>query len=286
MYVDARCTDSVSLLNDNMYKMLQKAKLGQNFLVDHNARIRIVEALGDISEKIVVEIGPGKAAITELLATKAQKLIAVELDRQLASDLRERFAEPRAGTTIEILEQDILTVDLSSLCRGDEKLLVVGNLPYYITSDILLHLFRYHNSISRAVVMMQREVADRVAAAPGTRDYGVLSATTQLYARVERLLTLPPGAFSPPPQVHSSVLRLTFAPRFIELDVDADGFIAFLRQSFAQKRKTLHNNLRAATYEPAILSAAAETAQISLQARAEALPLEAMARLYKALHRS
>jgi 16S rRNA (adenine1518-N6/adenine1519-N6)-dimethyltransferase len=260
--------------------MPQKAKLGQNFLADRSARVRIVEALGDISKKTVVEIGPGKAAITELLAQKTSRLIAVELDRELAASLRQRFAEKH----VRVIEQDILTVDLDALRSSDETLMVVGNLPYYITSDILLHLFRYHNAISRAVVMMQREVADRVSAAPGTSDYGVLSATTQLYARVENLMTLPPEAFSPPPQVYSSVLRLTFAPRFEDLGVDAEGFIAFLRQCFAQKRKTMQNNLRAAGYEAAVVSQAAERAGVSLQARAEALPLEESARLYRALH--
>ena len=260
--------------------MPQKAKLGQNFLADRSARVRIVEALGDISKKTVVEIGPGKAAITELLAQKTSRLIAVELDRELAASLRQRFAEKH----VRVIEQDILTVDLDALRSSDETLMVVGNLPYYITSDIQLHLFRYHNAISRAVVMMQREVADRVSAAPGTSDYGVLSATTQLYARVENLMTLPPEAFSPPPQVYSSVLRLTFAPRFEDLGVDAEGFIAFLRQCFAQKRKTMQNNLRAAGYEAAVVSQAAERAGVSLQARAEALPLEESARLYRALH--
>ena len=268
--------------------MPQKAKLGQNFLADRSARARIVEALGDISEKTVVEIGPGKAAITELLAQKTSRLIAVELDRELAASLRQRFAE----RPVRVIEQDILTVDLDSLRNydekllpaSDEKLMVVGNLPYYITSDILLHLFRYHDAISRAVVMMQREVADRVSAAPGSSDYGVLSATTQLYARVENLMTLPPEAFSPPPQVHSSVLRLTFAPRFEELGVDAEGFIAFLRQCFAQKRKTMQNNLRAAGYDAAVVSQAAGRAGVSLQARAEALPLEESAGLYRALN--
>ncbi len=270
----------VSLSVINLNKMPQKAKLGQNFLVDPSARIRIVEALGDISQKTVVEIGPGKAAITELLAQRARKLIAVELDRELAPLLSEKFTD----APVEIIEQDILTVDLAAL-RGssEDKLLVVGNLPYYITSDILLHLFRYHDAISRAVVMMQREVGDRVAAAPGSSDYGSLSATTQLYAKVEDLLTLPPNAFSPPPKVHSSVLRLTFAPRFEELHVDPQGFIAFLRQCFAQKRKTLANNLRAAGVEAARISAAAASAGISPLARAEALPLEAMAKLYRSL---
>jgi 16S rRNA (adenine1518-N6/adenine1519-N6)-dimethyltransferase len=259
--------------------MPQKAKLGQNFLADRAARLRIVEALGDISQKTVVEIGPGKAAITEILAQKTQHLICVELDRDLAASLREQFA----ATPVCIIEQDILTVDLAGLRNNDEKLLVVGNLPYYITSDILLHLFRYHDAISRAVIMMQREVADRVAAAPGSSDYGLLSATTQLYARVEKLMTLPPEAFSPPPQVYSSVLRLTLAPRFEELGIDAEGFIAFLRQCFAQKRKTMQNNLRAAGYDSTVVQQAAERAGVSLKARAEALPLEAAASLYRAL---
>jgi 16S rRNA (adenine1518-N6/adenine1519-N6)-dimethyltransferase len=266
--------------------MPQKAKLGQNFLSDRNARIRIVEALGDISNQTVVEIGPGKAAITEILAAKAKRLIAVELDRELAADLRVRFAQPLPETSIEILGQDILTVDLAALRLGDEKLMVVGNLPYYITSDILLHLCRYHDSISRAVVMMQREVADRVAASPGSRDYGLLSVTVQLYAQVEKLMTLPPGAFSPPPQVHSSVLRLTFAPRFSELGVSIEGFIPFLRQSFAQKRKTISNNLRAAGYDPATIQSAATQAGVSLQSRAEALSLEELAGLYQALSKA
>lgn len=261
--------------------MPQKAKLGQNFLVDRNAGTRIVEALGDISEKTVVEIGPGKAAITGILAQKAHRLIAVELEPKLAADLKRKFA----GSQVEVVNQDILTVDLASLRSSGEKLLVVGNLPYYITSDILLHLFRHHGAISRAVVMMQREVADRVAAAPGSRDYGLLSATTQLYARVEKLMTLPPGAFSPPPKVYSSVLRLTFAPRFAELSVDAQGFIAFLRQCFAQKRKTVLNNLRAAGFAPSSIASATEAVAISPQARAEALPLEAMAELYRTLQR-
>jgi 16S rRNA (adenine1518-N6/adenine1519-N6)-dimethyltransferase len=264
---------------NNLNKMPQKAKLGQNFLVDRGARSRIVEALGDISVKTVVEIGPGKAAITELLAGKAGRLIAVELDRELAPKLAERFAGPQ----IEVIERDILTVDLASLRQGDEKLLVVGNLPYYITSDILLHLFHHHEAISRAVVMMQREVADRVAAAPGSRDYGLLSATTQLYARVEKLMTLPPGAFSPPPQVYSSVLRLTFAPRFEELSVDHEDFIAFLRLCFAQKRKTLLNNLRAAGFEASKIAEVTEASAVSPQARAEALSLETMAALYRAI---
>ena len=214
----------------------KKPKLGQNFLVNFQACAAIADALGDLSQRTVVEIGPGRGAITEMLAARARRLIAIELDRELAPLLRERFADRQQ---VSILETDVLKVDFDALREGDEKLAVVGNLPYYITSDILLRLFHFHAAIDRAVIMVQREVADRVAAAPGTRDYGMLSATTQLYARVEKVLTLPPADFSPPPEVHSTVLRLTMAPRWDELKVDANGFFPFLRAGFAQKRKTL-----------------------------------------------
>ena len=240
----------------------------------------IVQALGDISQQTVVEIGPGAGAITELLAARAKRLIAIELDRELAPRLREQFA---AQPSVEVLEADVLTVDLATLSGDGEKLSVVGNLPYYITSDILLRLFHFHASVARAVIMVQREVADRVAAVPGTRDYGLLSATTQLYAKVERVLTLPPEAFMPPPDVYSTVLRLEMEPRFAELGVEAEPFLAFLKQCFVQKRKMLAKNLRAAGYESSAVVQAMETAGILSTARAEELGLEAMARLWSVL---
>jgi 16S rRNA (adenine1518-N6/adenine1519-N6)-dimethyltransferase len=172
------------------------------------------------------------------------------------------------------------------LRQGDEKIAVVGNLPYYITSDILLRLFHFHEAISRAVVMVQREVADRVAAVPGTRDYGLLSATAQLYARVEKVRTLPPEAFEPPPEVHSTVLRLTMHPRFAELGVEAGSgseFIGFLKAGFAQKRKTLGKNLRAAGFDASRVAMTMEMAAIPGMARAEEIELERMAWLWKEL---
>ncbi|NUQ28589.1 MAG: ribosomal RNA small subunit methyltransferase A [Acidobacteriaceae bacterium] len=257
-----------------------KPKLGQNFLVDDSARYRIADALGDIGHRIVLEIGPGKGAITEILAGRAGRLIAIELDNELAPVLTARYADREH---IRVVHQDILETDLTSLIPAGEKADVVGNLPYYITSDILLHLFAASGHLGRAVVMMQREVAERVAATPGNRDYGLLSATSQLYCRVENLFTLPPGAFSPPPEVYSTVLRFTFAPRFHELGIDdASAFDRFLKQSFAQKRKTLSNNLRSAGYEMQQLTAV-WPASIPPQARAEALSLEQMAELYRAL---
>ena len=259
----------------------RKPKLGQNFLTDDRARARIAEALGDSSTRTVVEIGPGHGAITTLLAPRCRRLIAIELDPALAAELRFRF---RLQPHVEIVEADILAVDFRALIPAGETADVLGNLPYYITSEILLRLFAAAREglLTRAVLMMQREVADRLTAAPGVRDYGLLSATTQMHAHVESLFTLPPDAFSPPPDVFSTVLRLEFTPRFAELQVDFAPFDAFLRQCFAQKRKTLANNLRAAGFAAELLR---ETwpAAIAPLARAESIPLEPLAAFYRAL---
>jgi 16S rRNA (adenine1518-N6/adenine1519-N6)-dimethyltransferase len=257
-----------------------KPKLGQNFLVDPAACRAIVDALGDISGDTVIEIGPGSGALTQTLASRAHRLIAIELDRELASRLRSEFP------AIEVIEADVLKVNISALRTPPEKLHVVGNLPYYITSPILLHLFEHSDSIANAVLMMQREVADRVVASPGSRDYGLLSATAQLYARIERILTLPPTAFMPPPEVHSTVLRLTMQPRFAELGVETETLLPFLRQSFAQKRKTLSKNLRAAGFNTVRIAEALKAADVPPTARAEELSVERMAVLWRALQQN
>lgn len=258
-----------------------KPKLGQNFLVDDAARHRIADALGDVPERLVIEIGPGHGAITSILADRARKLICIELDRSLAPELRFRF---RNHSNVEIVEADVLKTDLSALVPAGEKACVIGNLPYYITSDILLHLFAHSDALDLAIVMMQREVADRVAATPGTRDFGLLSATAQMYAAVNALFTLPPSAFSPPPDVYSTVLRMRFAPRFAELGIeDRMAFDRFLKQCFQQKRKTLGNNLRASGYSPLQIEDACGKADIVPGTRAEALPLDRFAVLFRSL---
>ena len=272
----------------------QKPKLGQNFLVDPDAMQRIVEALGDISATTVVEIGPGDAALTELLARRAGRLIAVELDRVLAAQLRMRFTPM---PNVEILEADILQVDLGTVLgstpgplrdlrpTGLFKARVVGNLPYYITSDILLKLFSAAARIEMMVLMVQREVAERVVAAPGSRDYGLLSATAQMYGNVEMLFDLGPESFKPPPKVRSAVFRLAVHPRFAELEVDEAGFLKFLKTLFAQKRKTISNNLKAA-YDSRATASALANARIAPSMRAEAVSLEDMARLYRELKKT
>jgi len=271
-----------------------KPKLGQHFLADDSFALQIVDTLGDVSQNTVLEIGPGRGILSSLLAKRVRRLIAVELDRVLAAQLRLRFG---MFPNVEVIEADILSIDFDSLFGPKpglrrpgielrpEPVKVIGNLPYYITSDILLRLFEYSKYFETIVILVQREVADRIAAKPGSRDYGLLSATAQLYARVEKLFSLPPTAFAPPPKVHSTVLRLTIAPRQEELGVAGDGFIDFLKLSFGQKRKTLWNNLKA-NYPEAQLRAALASAKVRPAARAETLTLEDNAALYHALRQN
>jgi 16S rRNA (adenine1518-N6/adenine1519-N6)-dimethyltransferase len=257
-----------------------KPKLGQNFLNDPQAAERIAASLGDVAGRTVIEIGPGSGAITGALAARAGHVVAVELDPAFALSLQGQFPPGR----VTVLQQDILRFDFAAAAaRAGAKLRVAGNLPYYMTSPILLKLAASDAALDLAVLMVQREVADRVTAAPGSRDYGLLSVTVQLYGPAEPLFTLPPSAFTPPPDVHSTVFRWRFAPRFAELGVEADGFLRFVRQAFAQKRKTLANNLRAAGVAPHAAAAAMELAQVDPRARAEALPIEALAALWRAL---
>ena len=256
--------------------MPSKPKLGQNFLHDSQAIERIANALGDLSGGTVIEIGPGRGAITRALAARAERVIAIELDPDLAAYLRDQFPAGRVG----VVQADVLTFDFArAAAEAGKPLPVAGNLPYYITSPILLKLAESHASLDRAVLMVQRELADRIVAAPGSRDYGVLSVTVQMYGPVEPLFTLPPGAFSPPPEVYSTVFRWRFALRFAELGVEEADFLRFVRQAFAQKRKTLANNLRAAGYAASPIQAALLAASVPAQVRAEALSLEQLARM-------
>ncbi len=271
----------------------RKPKLGQNFLADPGAAERIVDALGDLAGATVLEIGAGRGALTRLLAERAERVVAIEIDRVLAAQLGMQFGKRR---NVEVIEGDVLAMDLATLIAlhpGDliprltalPKARVVGNLPYHITSPILMRLFRFAGMLEKIVITVQREVGARIAARPGSRDYGVLSAATQLFARVEKLFTLPPGAFSPAPKVHSTVLRLTVEPRAEALGVPADAFVEFLKLCFAQKRKTLANNLKAAHDLDTVRDALA-AARIRRDARAEALTLEQTAAMFRALRGS
>jgi 16S rRNA (adenine1518-N6/adenine1519-N6)-dimethyltransferase len=271
----------------------RKPKLGQHFLTDRNAVQTIVEALGKIDDQVVIEIGPGRGALTELLLSRAGHLITIELDHVLAAQMRLKYSRFQ---NLEVVEGDFLQIEIPTLLHHKPGLLndripgspvqmtarVVGNIPYYITSDILLKLFDCHRHFDRFVLMMQKEVADRILAKPGSSDYGLLSATAQLYTRVEKILTLPPGAFNPPPKVHSMVLRFETAPRLAELRVPEREFIEFLKLSFSQKRKTLLNNLKQ-RYSDSHLKAAMKEAGLKADVRAEAISLEQSAALFRSL---
>jgi 16S rRNA (adenine1518-N6/adenine1519-N6)-dimethyltransferase len=269
----------------------KKPKLGQHFLDDPSVGSRIVEALGDLSHSTVLEIGPGRGALTSMLGRRARRVIAVEADRVLAAQLRMKFS---LVPNLEIIEGDILAVDLDTLFgpkpgttrpgmeQAPDRVRVVGNLPYFITSDILLRLFEYRKYFETIVLMVQKEVADRLAAHPGTKDYGLLTATAQLYSRVEKLFEVPPTSFSPPPKVHSAVVRLVLVPRLEKLGVNEAEFMNFLKLSFAQKRKTLWNNLKV-RYASEDLTGAMKRARIQPSIRAEALSLEPMAALFREL---
>jgi 16S rRNA (adenine1518-N6/adenine1519-N6)-dimethyltransferase len=270
-------------------KPAKKAKLGQNFLRDQSAVRRIVDALGDVSSGLVIEIGPGEGMITHPLSAKAAKIVAIELDRILAARLRMEFAR---RPNVEILEANVLNVDFAAIVQGHlrgisdrteapdgRRAKLVGNLPYYITSDILLKLFSQQQHFSEFVIMVQREVADRLAAKPGTRDYGLLTVTAQLHVDIEPLFTLPPGAFAPPPKVYSTVLRLKVNPKCQELGLTKreKDFIAFLKLAFGQKRKTLVNNLKPRYPKT---DAAIKKLNLRADARAEALSLPQLASVF------
>ncbi|MBY0502516.1 MAG: 16S rRNA (adenine(1518)-N(6)/adenine(1519)-N(6))-dimethyltransferase RsmA [Bryobacteraceae bacterium] len=203
-------------------------KFGQHFLRDAEVLARIAEACAKDGK--VLEIGPGRGALTAHLLPQCERLVAVEIDHHLIAPLRIRFP------ALEVIEADVLTVNLQDF----EATSVVGNLPYYITSPIIERVLEIEG-LQSAVFLVQKEVAERIAAPHGKSDYGYLSAITQLVAHVELLFTVPPNAFAPPPKVDSAVIRLIPKPN---RPSDFDAVKRFLGICFQHKRKTLRNNLR------------------------------------------
>jgi 16S rRNA (adenine1518-N6/adenine1519-N6)-dimethyltransferase len=224
---------------DSGRRRTPRRRFGQHFLAPPWAD-KVVAAIDPRPADRFLEIGPGPGVLTARLAARAAHVTAVEIDRDLASDLR-RDAPPN----VEIVEADFLEFDLAALVANG-PLRIAGNLPYNISSPILFKLLRAAAGSPNAIdatVMLQREVADRLAAAPGTKDYGVLTIFIAAQADVTRLLTLPPGAFRPPPRVSSSVVRLTFKPPMVPAEL-TDTFERMVKTMFMQRRKTLGNALR------------------------------------------
>jgi len=220
-----------------------RPKLGQHFLRDRRFQRRIVESLALRSDDLVCEIGAGLGAMTEILAAQAQQVVAIEFDPELARRLRDKFSNK---LRIEVVEADILLTDFASLClrhRG-EQCYVFGNLPYYITSPIIHHLLDYAPWIRGMGLVVQREVADRLSALPGSRPYGYLTVLTQLHTNPHVEFGIPPGAFSPPPKVDSALVTFQMKPEGIRRPAEErKTLLDFVKLCFAHKRKNLLNNL-------------------------------------------
>ena len=215
-------------------------KLGQHFLTDASWQERIARAVR-IDGGVWVEIGAGHGEMTTRLAQRARKVFAIELDSRLARRLREVTVLCK---NVEVVEGDVMAVDLEKLTSG-ERFSVYGNLPYYITSPILHCLFEHANRIAAIHIVIQFEVAVRIVAQPGRRDYGYLSVVSQWFSRPEIAFRIPPGAFRPPPKVASALVSFRMPGARAKNSVaDEDAFLDFVKECFAQKRKTLRNNLR------------------------------------------
>ena len=254
--------------------------LGQNFLIDENvlAKIAATGALEPID--LVIEVGPGLGALTRHLAGLAARVVAVEIDRHLLPALTENLKDL---DNVEIVHADILDCDLPSLTRGwSGPVKVVANLPYYITTPIVMKFLEEYPACSRMVFLVQREVADRMAALPGTKDYGSLSVAVRYYAEPKRVFSVPPTCFLPAPEVASAVVRLDVRPEPPVALVDRRLFFAVVRAAFGQRRKTLHNALGTSGLVPGGRDAlAAVLAELDFppSIRGEALSMEQFAQL-------
>jgi 16S rRNA (adenine1518-N6/adenine1519-N6)-dimethyltransferase len=260
----------------------RRPKLGQHFLSSPRYRERIADALRLSREDLVIEIGPGRGAMTGLLAHRAGRVVAIELDEVLARQLQENFASLPA---VQIIQSNVLTADIAEICgsASAKECYVFGNLPYYITSPILQHLFEFRESVRGMALLMQREVAERVTAAPGSRDYGYLSVLVQLFSQPQLLFSVPPGAFSPPPKVHSALVQFRMISRFPDWSPEREsGFLNFAKACFAQKRKSLANNLAALSNRLRIEEAIAGH-RLGANVRAEQVTIESLAALFAAL---
>ena len=218
-------------------------KFGQNFLIDANILEKIVDSAEVTKDDCVIEIGPGIGTMTQYLAEHAREVVAVEIDKNLIPILKETLSE---YDNVTIINEDILKVDINKLAEeknGGRPIKVVANLPYYITTPIIMGLFESHVPLSSITIMVQKEVADRMQVGPGTKDYGALSLAVQYYAKPEIVVNVPPACFMPRPNVGSAVIRLT---RFEEPPVKAQDekkLFAIIRAAFNQRRKTLANAL-------------------------------------------
>lgn len=254
-----------------------KRSLGQNFLVDPHYIARIIDAVGLTPSDTVVEIGPGRAALTRELVASGASVVAIELDRDLAAELERDFAtDPK----VQVIEADAATIDFGRIVPSTGKIKLVANLPYYISTAILQQLILQREAFSSMTLMFQREVVSRLTACPGDSERGFLSVLAQSYLEIQHLFDVPPSAFRPQPKIWSSVAR--FAARKPEID-DDESFRQLISAAFGQKRKTIYNNLKSSV---AHVVAALADAEIDPSRRAETITNEEWLRLYGAIRAS
>ena len=278
----------------------RRPKLGQHFLADPCFRQRIVDAVPLCGDELVVEIGPGRGAMTRLLVERASRVVAIELDEALVETLRREF---QGEARLEVIEADILTTDIHRLCRERQakSCFVFGNIPYYITSPILHHLFGFRASIHGMALLMQREVATRIVAQTGRRDYGYLTVLARTFSTPRLLLHVPRGAFSPPPQVTSTLVGFAMRPQSGDTSPTVPGtsglrprnwdpeqaerFLHFVQACFAQKRKRLLNNL-GRLYGREAVEMELDRVGLAVEVRAEELDVEVLADLFAGLEKN
>ncbi|WP_257351289.1 16S rRNA (adenine(1518)-N(6)/adenine(1519)-N(6))-dimethyltransferase RsmA [Pseudalkalibacillus decolorationis] len=269
------------------FKFTFKKSLGQNFLVDQNILKKIVGVAGVTHDSGVIEIGPGIGALTEQLAKQAQKVVAFEIDQRLIPILNETLENYE---NVKVIHSDVLEADVHHVIKEEfenvQDLMVVANLPYYVTTPIIMKLLTEQLPIRGIVVMIQKEVAERMAAQPGTKDYGSLSIAVQYYAQPKTEVKVPKTVFVPQPNVDSSVISLTLRQTPPVEVIDEEFFFTLVRASFAQRRKTLLNNLQNNLFtksEKPLIEKILDDVEIDGIRRGESLSIEEFARLSNAL---
>ena len=253
----------------------RKTRLGQHFLIDVVSIERIVEAAQIEKEDLVVEIGPGRGALTGLLVEQAEQVVAIEVDGELCDLLSDRF-----GSQLKIVSDDVRRVNLSVLVEmfQKEKVVLVGNLPYHITGALIRQITDAQRLWKRAVITVQREVGQRMIAPPGSKRYGVLSVVTQVRCVAKRLFDLPPAHFYPPPKVHSSALMLDFEANSAYDIVDERRLFGVVRAAFQQRRKMVRNALAGVVDDEILMKA-----NIDGRARPETISIDGFERICRAL---
>lgn len=252
-----------------------RKSLGQHFLSDPRILNRIVDALAPAGHETVLEIGPGRGTLTDLLKDRAAAVIAIEYDRALAAMLRERYE----GSNVRVVEADVLDTDLGALAAGPYAL--IGNVPYYITTPILFHALRPPRA-ARAVYLVQREVAERMQANPGSKEYGALSVNLQALATVESLFRVPAGAFRPPPKVESMVVRVVPRHEPLVSPGEEQGFRELVQAIFGMRRKQMRRVLRGiGNHDGAAAESLLHRVHIDPDSRPETLTPAQFAALYR-----